>query len=161
MADVRQITVAGARVGLADLGRIFKQVTGQFFATDEELGSKLIELVSEVNYIPPPRIEEYTRALLREYKRFQGDDVQDQPPGLEIRVLGPGCPRCHRLMSEVLAILSELQIDADLDHIRDVVQIAQYGLVATPGLAINGKVVSSGRVPSRADITRYLKEASK
>jgi small redox-active disulfide protein 2 len=160
MADVRQIMVAGLKVGLTGLDRIIEQVAGEAIAEDEEVASRLLELVRQANYVTPSRVQEYKQALLREYKRFRGEDVPAEPGMLEIRVLGPGCPRCDRLMNEVLGVLADLGINADLEHVRDLKEIARRGPVATPALVINGKIIASGRVPRRSDIIRYLKEVT-
>ena len=161
MVDVRQIMVGGVKVGLIGLDRILAQVAAESQPTDEEIAERLVALVSEVNYITPSKTEDYRRALLREFKRWKGEEVPPEPGELEIRVLGPGCPNCHRLMSEVMAVLTELEIAADLEHIQDLKKIAEFGPVLTPTLVINGKIVSSGRVPRRADIARCIEEASK
>ena len=149
MTDVRQIVVAGVKIGLSGLDRIFEQVAGEPIAEDDGVASRLLDLVSQTNYVTPSRVEEYKQALLREFKRFQGEDVPAEPGTLEIRVLGPGCPRCNRLTDEVLAVLTDLGISADLAHVHDLREIARIGPVATPALVINGKLVASGRVLRR------------
>ena len=161
MADVRQIMVGGIKVGLIGLDRILAQVAAESLPSDEEIADRLVALVSEVNYITPSRTGDYSRALLREFKRWRGEEVPPEPGELEIRVLGQGCPNCHRLMSEVMAVLTELEIAADLEHVQDLKKIAAFGPVLTPTLVINGRIVSSGRVPRRTDLVRHLKEASK
>ncbi|NVM56735.1 MAG: thioredoxin family protein [Desulfobacterales bacterium] len=75
---------------------------------------------------------------------------------MEIKVLGPGCPNCERLEHEVYKILGELNLGADVEHVRDLKEIASYGFVATPGLVINGKLVSTGKVPSKTQIIKWL-----
>ncbi len=60
-------------------------------------------------------------------------------------------------MDQVLSVLQEKGIEADVQHVRKVKEIASYGALGTPGLVINGKVVSSGRVPSIDDLKRLLK----
>jgi small redox-active disulfide protein 2 len=160
VADVRQIMVGGVKVGLAGLDSILAQVRAESPDSDEVTAERLLELVRQANYVMPSKTEEYKAALLREFRRSTGEDVPYEPGMLEIRVLGPGCPRCDSLMAQVLSILEELGIDADVDHVRDLNRIADFGPVATPSLVINGKVVVSGRVPTRSDLTRILKEAS-
>ena len=60
---------------------------------------------------------------------------------------------------EVYRILGELNLGADVEHVRDLKKIASYGFVATPGLVINGKLVSTGKVPTKARIIKWLEEA--
>ena len=73
---------------------------------------------------------------------------------MEIKVLGTGCPNCKTLEKSVINTLAELNIDAKVEKVEDIVQIMSYGIMRTPGLVIDGKVVLSGRVPS----TKELKE---
>jgi len=153
--------VGGVKVGLVDLDSILEQARGESFESDEAIAERLLELVRQVNYVTPSKKEEYKMALLREFKRTMGDEIPLEPGTLEIRVLGPGCPNCDRLMSEVRTALADLEINADLEHVHDLKAIAGFGPVATPALVINGKVVASGRVPRRAALNRMLKEASK
>jgi small redox-active disulfide protein 2 len=159
VVDVRQIMVGGVKVGLVDLDSILERVRTESLESDEAIAERLLELARQVNYITPSRAEEYRKALLREFKRSRGDDIPPEPGSLEIRVLGPGCPNCDRLMSEVRTALAELEIDADLEHVHDLKAIAGFGPVGTPALVINGKVVASGRVPKGADLTHMLREA--
>ena len=156
MAEVRQILVAGVKVGLADLDRALEQAASEGLDNDEEIADRLLGLIRQANYVTPSKTLEYRQALLREFKRFRGEDVAEERMQLEIRVLGPGCPRCERLMKEVMAVLADLGINADLEHVRDLKEIAAFGPVATPALVVNGKIVASGRIPGRGDIVRHL-----
>lgn len=160
MADVRQIRVAGVKVGIVGLDEILEQVAEESINTDEEIAGRLLDLVRQVNYVLPSKEQEYRQALLREFKRSRGEKVPEETGGLEISVLGPGCARCDKLTNEVMSVLADLGIDADLEHVRDLEQIATFGPVATPALVINGKIVTSGRVPRRADIVRFIEEAT-
>jgi len=78
---------------------------------------------------------------------------------MKIEVLGPGCPNCQKLEREVFNALSELNLDADVVKVTDIKKIATYGILMTPGLVVKGKVICSGRVPSRAEIKEWLKKA--
>ena len=75
-----------------------------------------------------------------------------------IRVLGQGCPNCHRLTMEVMASLTQLNLEADLEHVTDINEIAEYGVVGTPALIINKKAKSVGKVPSQSRIKSWLEE---
>ncbi|MBN1842884.1 MAG: thioredoxin family protein [Deltaproteobacteria bacterium] len=77
---------------------------------------------------------------------------------MEIKVLGPGCPNCERLEQEIYKVLGELNAGADVEHVRDLKEIASHGFVPTPGLVINGQLVSTGKVPSKAEIMEWLEE---
>ncbi|MCL6611152.1 MAG: thioredoxin family protein [Peptococcaceae bacterium] len=80
---------------------------------------------------------------------------------MEIKVLGPGCKKCHELEREVRKTLEEIGVDADVEKVEDMEKIMQYSILMTPGLVINGKVKVFGRVPSRKDIARWIKEEMK
>jgi hypothetical protein len=131
MVDVRQIVVGGVKVGLADLDRILAQVASETFSSDDVLAERLIELVRHVNYVTPSKTEEYKTALLREFRRSKGEDTSSEPGMLEIRVFGPGCPSCDRLLNEVRMMLAELEINADLEHVHDLKRMAGLGPVST------------------------------
>jgi len=78
---------------------------------------------------------------------------------LTIKVLGSGCPNCKRLEQLARKVVTDLSIEADIIKVTDPTQYADYGVLATPGLVINEKTVSSGRIPSLAEITTYVTTA--
>lgn len=75
---------------------------------------------------------------------------------MEIKILGPGCIRCKTFEKEVINTLAELNIAADVSKVEDIVKIMEYGIMHTPGLVINGKVIVSGRIPSLAEMKEIL-----
>jgi small redox-active disulfide protein 2 len=75
---------------------------------------------------------------------------------MEIVVLGTGCPKCKTLERMTRDIVQEMGIQATVTKEEDIVKIMNYGIMRTPGLVINGKIVLSGRVPS----SKELKEIS-
>jgi len=78
---------------------------------------------------------------------------------LTIKVLGPGCQNCQNLASLTQRALNNLAIEAKVDKVTDYAEIMRYKILATPGLVINEKVVSAGRVPTEAEITTFLANA--
>ncbi len=78
---------------------------------------------------------------------------------LTIKVLGPGCQNCQNLASLTQRALDNLAIEAKVDKVTDYAEIMKYKLLATPGLVINEKVVSAGRIPTEAEITTFLANA--
>jgi small redox-active disulfide protein 2 len=78
---------------------------------------------------------------------------------LKIKVLGPGCANCVNLASLTQQAINTLSIDAKVEKVTDHAEIMKYKILATPGLVINEKVVSAGRVPSAAEITTFLTNA--
>lgn len=75
---------------------------------------------------------------------------------MEIKILGPGCPKCKDLDSKVRSVVNANGIDATVTKIEDIVEIMNYGVMITPALIIDGKVVLKGRVPSQDEIYRLL-----
>jgi small redox-active disulfide protein 2 len=75
---------------------------------------------------------------------------------MEIKILGTGCPRCKTLEKLVINAVAELDIAADVSKVEDIVKIMSYGIMHTPGLVINGKVVLSGRLPSSDEVKEII-----
>ena len=75
---------------------------------------------------------------------------------MEIRILGTGCPRCDEVEKRILNALTQLNVAADVQKVKDINEIAKYGSFGTPALVINGKVKSSGRIPSLEEIKTWL-----
>ena len=78
---------------------------------------------------------------------------------MDIKILGPGCAKCQSLEKTVKEVVSALKLDIKVEEIKDMKKIMQYPILMTPGLVINGKVVMSGKVPSKAEVERYIKDA--
>ncbi len=78
---------------------------------------------------------------------------------LTIKVLGPGCANCVNLASLAQRAVSNLAIEAKVEKVTDYAEFAKYKILATPGLVINEKLVSAGRVPNEAEITTFLTNA--
>lgn len=77
---------------------------------------------------------------------------------MEIKVLGTGCPNCKTLEKNVITALAELNIAADVEKVEDIQKIMSYGIMRTPGLVIDGKVVLSGSLPSLKDIKEIIEK---
>ncbi len=75
---------------------------------------------------------------------------------MDIKVLGTGCPKCRALEKAVNNSLAELEMKAEVSKVEDIMQIMQYGVMHTPALVINGKVVLSGRVPNEKELKSIL-----
>ena len=78
-----------------------------------------------------------------------------------IQVLGSGCAKCNALEDAVKAALTELGQEPAVKHVTDFVQIAAMGVMTTPALAVDGKVVSSGRVLTKEEAKQLIQEARK
>ena len=75
---------------------------------------------------------------------------------MEIKVLGPGCKKCHETEKVVKEVLQETGQDASVEYITDIVKIAGYGIFTTPAVIVDGKVKLVGKVPSKADVKSWL-----
>ena len=78
---------------------------------------------------------------------------------MNIKILGPGCARCQQLEKTVKDAVKELGIDAEIEDVKDIKKIMEYPILTTPGLVIDEKLVCSGRVPSKAEVTSYITTA--
>jgi small redox-active disulfide protein 2 len=78
---------------------------------------------------------------------------------ISLKVLGPGCQKCKTLEKLVIETITENNIDAEVQKVEDINQIISYGVMTTPALAVNEKVVFSGRVPSKNEIKNYIEKA--
>ena len=77
-----------------------------------------------------------------------------------IEVLGSGCPNCRRLEANAREAVVMAGVEAEVSHVTDPREIVGRGVMSTPGLAIDGRVVSTGRIPSAGDIALWLSEAN-
>lgn len=75
---------------------------------------------------------------------------------MKIEVLGTGCAKCELLEKTAKAAADKLGVSYDLVHIKDIREFAKRGVMFTPALVVDGKVVAAGKVPSEAEITRLL-----
>ena len=160
---VVQIMVAGRRTGIVGLKEALYRVgeIGDGWP-DEKIKARLLKMLSKTNWISDQVQDEYGIAFLREYKRFVGLPFNETAGAgiLEIKVLGLGCPRCERLTQDLMCLLAELDIKADLEHIRDPVEITRYEIMGSPALVINGSVKAVGSIPAKSVLATWLLEAS-
>ncbi|MEI6766822.1 MAG: thioredoxin family protein [Bacteroidota bacterium] len=77
---------------------------------------------------------------------------------MEIKVLGTGCFNCKTLEKTVINAVAEMGVDADVEKIEDIQRIMSYGILRSPGLVINGKIVMSGRVPTMNEIKELIEK---
>lgn len=75
---------------------------------------------------------------------------------MEIKVLGTGCTKCQTLESVTRKAVEELNLNAEIEKVEDIQKIMEYGIMRTPGLIINGKVVLSGHVPKIKELKEIL-----
>jgi small redox-active disulfide protein 2 len=80
---------------------------------------------------------------------------------MEITILGTGCAKCNSLEKLMNQVVADLGIQATIIKEEDIMRIMEYGIVRTPGLVIDNKVIFSGRVPSRMEIEQVLTQQEK
>jgi small redox-active disulfide protein 2 len=83
-------------------------------------------------------------------------EADKSAPG--VKVLGSGCAKCNALEAAAKEALEELGMDTTIDHVTDFAKIAAYGVMTTPALVVNGKVVSCGKVLKKEEIVTLLRK---
>ena len=78
--------------------------------------------------------------------------------GASVKVLGTGCAKCNALEAATKAALEQLGMDTTIDHVTDFSQIAAYGVMSTPALVVDGKVVSYGKVVKTEEVVKILQK---
>jgi small redox-active disulfide protein 2 len=78
---------------------------------------------------------------------------------LDIKVLGPGCENCHKVEALAQQAVANLGAEATIEKIVDRAEYPKYGLMYTPGLVINNKLVCGGRIPTEAEVMTWVTDA--
>lgn len=154
--EIKKINIKGNQIGIIGLDEVLKSAKDAQIVEEQSLKDYLLQKVKEQNYVPSSREQDYKDALYREYRRFLGEEVVEEESGLVIKILGPGCPSCEQLEKDVHTVVQELNLPADIQHARDLKEISKYGMIPTPGLVINKKLVSTGRVPNKNQLKDWI-----
>ena len=159
--EITQIKIGGHRISIIGLKFILAEVaetcTGR---SDEEIRSELLKRLNKRNYIPESSKEKYGQAFIEEFNKFTGRPVEDNDSDqVEIKVLGPGCARCNQLEQDLIALMTEMNMPADLEHVTDIAEIGSYGVMGTPALVINREVKAVGSIPPKAKLKQWLQDA--
>lgn len=160
--EITRINVGKFPVSIVGLKELLQEMAGAHgSASDDEVGAFMLERLGQINYIPGGAREEYRRAFVREFRKSLGQPWVEEPSrGLDVKVLGAGCSQCHSLTKLVMEVLTEMDLSAGVEHVMDVREIARYGVMGSPALVVNGKVVAVGSVPLRDRIKKWLLEAN-
>lgn len=75
---------------------------------------------------------------------------------MEIKVLGPGCAKCSKTEKLVQEVIKETGVDARVEKVTDLMQIASYGVFGTPSVIVDGQVKCTGKVPKKEEIMAWL-----
>jgi len=132
--DVTQIRINQQSVGLIGLKQVMEEMAQEYAERrDDEIRTELVRRVSRRNYIPDHAKEAYGQGLLREFNKFLGRPYEEETSeGLEIKILGPGCARCDSLEREVMEVMAEMKLAGAVEHVRDIKEIASYGVMGPP-----------------------------
>lgn len=77
---------------------------------------------------------------------------------MEIKVLGPGCPRCKATEQNVKEALAESGVSANVEKVTDTMKIASYGVFGTPAVVVDGEVKSVGKIPSKEEVKGWIEK---
>jgi small redox-active disulfide protein 2 len=156
--DITQISLGRFRVGITGLKAAIEEVKRLREHPEEEIAQALLAKLKPANYIPASSEAEYKKAFLREFRKALGEEVEEERPELSIKILGPGCPACHRLEQTVMAALSELGLPAAVEPVRDLKEIAALGVSGLPAIMINGQVKAVGQMPGKELVKSWLQQ---
>lgn len=84
--------------------------------------------------------------------------AESEKTAIGVKVLGGGCAKCNALEAATVEALMELGMDNKIDHVTDYSEIAAYGVMTTPALVVDGKVVSYGKVLKKSEVVALLKK---
>ena len=76
---------------------------------------------------------------------------------MDIKVLGPGCPKCHQTEKIVRDAVAETGVAATVEKVTDVMEIAGYGVFGTPAVVIDGEVKCVGKIPAKAEVLGWIR----
>ncbi len=155
------VKIGGRNVGLLGLAEALERVRRAAPAGRAEAERLLLEEVGRRNYIAPSAVAEYGEALWREYLRSTGQPVPEEGQGgggARVSVLGASCAACERLEQDIIAVLAEEGVAAEVEHVRDPAEIARRGVLSTPALMIGGRLIPGGAAASRAQLRELVRK---
>lgn len=152
--DVAQISIKGNLVGIIGLQNIMAAMASDYSQqSDEVIGAEMVRRLGMKNYIPDSAKNDYAQAFTREFRRSLGRPVEEEAVTvLRVLILGPGCAQCSRLEMDVRDVMAQMNAPGEMLHLSDVCEIGKYGVMGTPALVINNKVVSVGTTPDKKKI---------
>lgn len=77
---------------------------------------------------------------------------------MDIKILGPGCPKCQQTATIVNEAVAETGVDAKIEKVTGVMEIAGYGVFGTPAVVVDGEVKCVGKIPKKEDVKAWLKK---
>ena len=160
--EITQIKIGRHRMGIIGLKHVLADISQEFDGrSDNAVTAELIRRLSKFNYIPEKSQKNYRQALLREFKKFVGQPYEsNKTDGLEIKVLGSGCPCCDDLEQDLMAVMTEMNLAADIEHVTDPAEISNYDITGTPALVINGEIKAVGAMPKKTQLKALIDDAA-
>jgi len=77
---------------------------------------------------------------------------------MEIKVLGPGCPKCEETEKSVKEVIAETGVDAQVEKVTDIMEIAKHGVFMTPSVVVDGEIKCVGKVPKKEEIKTWIQK---
>jgi glutaredoxin len=157
--DITQLKIGSLQVGIIGLKEAITELASALSdASDEEIAEKLIQQISQKNYIPQKARDDYGRSLVREFHKHLGRDPgpEQEKQGLVIRLLGQGCAGCQAFNRSIVEVLAEHHLAADYEHVTDQKEIDRYGVFQVPALLINEKLVAVGGLPNKTQLSEWF-----
>ena len=77
---------------------------------------------------------------------------------MEIKVLGPGCPKCEATAKSVKEVIAETGVDAQIEKVTDIMEIAKHGVFMTPSVVVDGEIKCVGKVPKKEEIKTWIQK---
>ncbi len=117
-------------------------------------------LLSCMEALPPALGEEEPDEGARKSEPIDGDEGE-VTEAMKIQVLGSGCAKCRKLEENAVAAAEELGLAYEMEHVRELDRILEFGVMTTPGLVLDGRVVSAGKVATVEEIKKLLQKAGR
>jgi len=151
----RNLKVGAVSVGLIGLDVALTRILSLPALDIPAAVNQVYAEIARQNYVPALAEEKYRQALEQEIRHLRGGQARANAH-LEVRILGTGCVSCNNLQKQVIEIVAEHGVAADVFQVHDLDEIGRFGVLQTPALVINGQVKSIGRIPTRAQIEEWL-----
>ncbi len=165
---LNHLNVRGKVVGLHGLEHALASVLSahrQKELSADAAASMLLEAISIKNYVPEQARNAYLDALKILWARETGEtgvadsDERGVSGALIIRILGAGCISCRNIERMILEVAAKKELAVDIQHVTDPDAIAIYGVLNTPAVVINERLVSAGKYPTPVQVEIWLDEA--
>jgi hypothetical protein len=155
-ATSRFIRIGSTSIGLVGLDRAIISAAAENME-ERQAVDFIFGQINDKNYIPPGTAGKYRQALLAEYRKHCNPEQSDGD-ALIIRIYGSGCVSCNGLQTLLIEVLDRLEIAADIEQIHDPDEIGRAGILMTPALMINGRLKSSGLLPTPAQVEQWIRD---